>query len=151
LIQLSGQKSNNQLKAEPDSITQAHFRRGEQFEEKLMRSLDNVIDYTYADPTDARLILQSAQPGQCLYQLPLKVPSAWYDQFNIGRKYKIRNFVPDFIFVKGTGPHRTLRIVDAKAAKGITVSHQASHSEKKSIGEGGVFVYTFANGSNLLR
>jgi hypothetical protein len=115
-----------------------------------MNSLDNVIDYTYADPTDARLILQSAQPGQCLYQLPLKVPSAWYDQFNIGRKYKIRNFVPDFIFVNGTGPHRTLRIIDAKAAKRISVSHQASHLIK-SIGEGSFFVYKLANGSKLLR
>jgi len=106
-----------------------------------MNSLDNVIDYTYADPSDARLILQSAQPGQCLYQLPLKVPSAWYDQFNIGRKYKIRNFVPDFIFVKGTGPHRTLRIVDAKAAKGIAVSHQASHLKKKYRRGGFLCVY----------
>jgi hypothetical protein len=115
------------LKVLPDSITEAHFRRGELFENSLKNSLDNVIDCTNADPENARLILQSAQPGQCLYQLPLKVPSSWYDQFNMGRKYKIRKFIPDFIFVKGTGRQRTLRIIDAKAAKGTSISHQASH------------------------
>ncbi|KAI8578590.1 hypothetical protein K450DRAFT_246575 [Umbelopsis ramanniana AG] len=124
LIQLSGRKSNNNLKVSPDRITEAHFRRGELFELSLKNSLDNVIDCTNADPTNARLILQSAQPGQCLYQLPLKVPSVWYEQFNIGRKYKIRIFIPDFIFVNGTGQQRTLRIIDAKAAKGTTISHQ---------------------------
>ncbi|KAG2188163.1 hypothetical protein INT44_000914 [Umbelopsis vinacea] len=124
LIQLSGKKSNNKLKAPTSSITNAHFRRGELFEKSLKNSFDNVIDYTYTDPVDARLYLQSAQPGQCLYQLPLKVPNAWYEQFNIGRKYKIGTFIPDFIFVNGTGQHRTLRIVDAKAATGTTISHQ---------------------------
>lgn len=126
LIQLSAHEGKPDTVQKPSRLTEAHFRRGEQFELAMKSSLDNVTDHTHSDPRTAKAILQSAQPDECLYQLRLQVPEAWYAQRGIGQAYRIRSFIPDFIFVYGNHGRRTLRIVDAKAAKGTTVSHQAS-------------------------
>jgi hypothetical protein len=63
----------------------------------------------------------------------MTVPTAWYDQFEIKDKYRIRTFVPDFIFVHGDGRHRTLRIIDAKAAKGTTYITSGESAEKYTV------------------
>jgi hypothetical protein len=100
--------------------------RGEQFELALKDSLSNVKYHTHSDLSAVKSILQAAHPGDCLYQLRRQVPEMWYEEHGIGLAYSIRNFIPDFIFVHGDHRHRTLQIIDAKAAKGTTISHQAS-------------------------
>lgn len=126
LIQHSAQKPNADRNAKPNRLTEAHFRRGQQFETALKDSLDNVIDHTNSDVKAIKAILQSAQPGECLYQLRLQVPEAWYAERGIGQAYRLKSFIPDFIFVHGDHRQRRLRIIDAKAAKGTTISHQVS-------------------------
>lgn len=125
LIQLSSRKRPAK-DGKTNRLTEAHFARGERFETALKNSLNNVKDHTDTSVTAARVVLQSCQPGDCLYQLRLQVPSSWYDELGISESYRIRNFIPDFIFVYGDHRHRRLRVIDAKAAKGTTISHQVT-------------------------
>jgi hypothetical protein len=88
LIQLSTRK-RQQIVDKTSRLKEAHFTRGEHFETALKTSLSNVTDHTYTDVAAAKVVLQAAQPGDCLYQLRLQVPSTWYDEAGVTNSYKM--------------------------------------------------------------
>ncbi|CAH1760618.1 8372_t:CDS:10, partial [Entrophospora sp. SA101] len=122
-----GKKNNHLLKNENEnstSLREASKNRGIEFELAIKEKLENVVDCSDIDPSEAKNILRTAKIGQILYQLRFEVPNEFYDELNIRNSLKLQTFIPDFIQIIEEDNERKLFIIDAKASKSSRISHQ---------------------------
>ncbi|KAI8328927.1 P-loop containing nucleoside triphosphate hydrolase protein [Choanephora cucurbitarum] len=84
-----------------------------------------MVDHTYSK--DFRKVLQEAQPDTYLYQLKCSLPESFYeDVIGNTKAYRIKNFIPDFLYIKQdeVTKKRKIMIIDAKSSEEMTTSHQ---------------------------
>ncbi|KAI9484677.1 hypothetical protein BDB00DRAFT_125339 [Zychaea mexicana] len=116
----------NAYKALPaaDAVTQAHFQRGNTFEEVLMQLLGSrAVDHTHTPTAKSKQILHEAKVGQILYQLSFTMPDGFYAQDS---NYRLQRFVPDFLWIKEdpSSKARTIFVIDAKSSRSVSSHHQ---------------------------
>ncbi|CEP09052.1 hypothetical protein [Parasitella parasitica] len=109
-----------------ESTKEAHCERGNEFEEKLFeRHRSSMVDHSATQ--DFKQALREAEPGKYLYQLKCVVPESFYtDVIRNTTAYRINNFIPDFLYIRldPVSKLRKIFIIDAKASKKISNSHQ---------------------------
>ncbi|KAL0090257.1 hypothetical protein J3Q64DRAFT_1847124 [Phycomyces blakesleeanus] len=127
LLGLSSESTSTQ--SVNTNTEEANFKRGNEFEEALLNTLDKstTTDYTDTPTAQSKHVLQTVKPGQTLYQLSFEMPDSFYeDEIMNTNVYRLRRFIPDFIQVKEDPitKERVLFIIDAKASKSVHSSHQ---------------------------
>ncbi|OBZ87628.1 hypothetical protein A0J61_04322 [Choanephora cucurbitarum] len=123
---LSKKRESSDSSKQIDEIGNAHKQRGNEFEQKLFeRHQAKMVDHTYSK--DFRKVLQEAQPDTYLYQLKCSLPESFYeDVIGNTKAYRIKNFIPDFLYIKQdkVTKKRKIMIIDAKSSEEMTKSHQ---------------------------
>ncbi|KAG2217331.1 hypothetical protein INT45_010780 [Circinella minor] len=123
---------NNATQQHPiDAITQAHLKRGDDFEIKLLNDLGSkLVDHTHTPTSRSRQILREAKVGQILYQLSFEMPEGFYASLSTTHKssscYRLSRFIPDFLWIREnpSTKARTIFVIDAKSSRQMGSYHQ---------------------------
>ncbi|KAI9494402.1 hypothetical protein BDB00DRAFT_819010 [Zychaea mexicana] len=109
-----------------DASTEAHFQRGNTFEEVLMQQLSSVaVDHTHTPTAKSKQVLREAKVGQVLCQLSFEMPKGFYAS-SAHDNYRLRRFIPDFLWTKEdpSTKTRTIFVIDAKSSRAMNSYHQ---------------------------
>lgn len=83
-----------------------------------------MVDHTYS--TDFKRVLQEAKCGTYIYQLRFTLPAEFYQQEIPDCPYRIRSFIPDFLYIHqpNNDGKKKILIIDAKSSKAMSDTHQ---------------------------
>ncbi|CAO3658386.1 unnamed protein product [Rhizopus microsporus] len=102
------------------------MKRGIVFEERLFEMhKSSIVNHT--NTTDFIKALREAKHGQYLYQLRFSLPEEFYrDVIGDVKTYRIRNFIPDFLYIKEDPATKIKKIliIDAKSSNNMSSTHQ---------------------------
>lgn len=102
------------------------MKRGIVFEERLFEMhKSSIVNHT--NTTDFIKALREAKHGQYLYQLRFSLPEEFYtDVIGDAKTYRIRNFIPDFLYIKEDPATKIKKIliIDAKSSNNMSSTHQ---------------------------
>ncbi|RCH95017.1 hypothetical protein CU097_007720 [Rhizopus azygosporus] len=122
---LSKPQPNNEQNFEISSKS-LHMKRGIVFEERLFEMhKSSIVNHT--NTTDFIKALREAKHGQYLYQLRFSLPEEFYrDVIGDVKTYRIRNFIPDFLYIKEDPATKIKKIliIDAKSSNNMSSTHQ---------------------------
>ncbi|CAO3701516.1 unnamed protein product [Rhizopus stolonifer] len=118
-------KPPNPVRSLEQSLKTLQLERGLTFEDRLFGLHKSImVDHTHS--TDFKRVLQEAKCGTYIYQLRFTLPPEFYQQEIPDCPYRIRSFIPDFLYIHQPNDDgkKKILIIDAKSSKAMSDTHQ---------------------------